>query len=263
MNTDNMSMLGLTLDYGPYGWLEPYDPGWTPNTTDRETSRYRFGNQPNIAFWNLARLAEALYPLIGNEERVYLSLSIYKDTFEKSYSQILSQKFGFPPQGDAEDSEIIETLFELLQAVETDYTLFFRGLSDWKVSGDVSGEKVEKLFQELIVTAFYNPDDPVPELRTKWIHWLQRYSKRVKSEEISDDQRSLNMKKVNPKYVLRNYLAQNAISAAEKGDLSVMERLMRVLETPYDELLGEEDLASKRPEWARHAPGCSALSCSS
>jgi serine/tyrosine/threonine adenylyltransferase len=263
MNTDNMSVLGLTIDYGPYGWLEPYDPSWTPNTTDAEMGRYRFGNQPSIAQWNLARLGEALFPLILNEERIVASLTLFQETFEKSFGQTLAQKLGFTTLESETDQKLVHDLFGLLQSIETDYTIFFRRLAGWPSLPEKSGSNVEEVFQKVMAPAFYTEDALPSPLKAEWIQWLKRYSEKVKRDGRSDEVRSTQMKKVNPKYVLRNYLAQNAIISAEKGDPSVMERLLRVLQTPYDELPSEEDLAARRPEWARNAPGCSALSCSS
>jgi serine/tyrosine/threonine adenylyltransferase len=255
MNTDNMSVLGLTIDYGPYGWLEPYDPHWTPNTTDAQGRRYCFGNQPGIAQWNLARLCEAFHPLIQNEARLHETLAIYKETFQKSYSQMLSGKLGLTSIKSEEDQKLVQDLFQLLQSAETDFTIFFRALCDFSHENGA--------FLPLISPAFYDRASMTRENVEAWTHWSQRYAARLKQDGKSLHSRSAEMKKTNPKYVPRNYLAQNAIMAAEKGDLSVLERLMRVLENPYSEQAGEEDLAAMRPEWARHAPGCSALSCSS
>jgi uncharacterized protein YdiU (UPF0061 family) len=260
MNTDNMSVLGLTIDYGPYGWLEPYDPTWTPNTTDAQTGRYQFGQQPSVALWNLARFGEALFPLLQDVERIHTSLAIFREEFERSYGKMLCQKLGLSTLESQQDQGLVESLFELLQSSETDFTLFFRKLCDWRPGCDA---------MKLIAPAFYSAPSNSREtsmdsaLREKWLQWFSAYSEKLKQEGTSDDQRSLSMKSVNPKYVLRNYLAQNAIYAAENGDYSVMERLMKVLQTPYEDHPSEEDLALKRPEWARHAPGCSALSCSS
>ena len=259
MNTDNMSALGLTIDYGPYGWLEPYDPDWTPNTTDATGRRYRFGNQPDIALWNLGRLAGALFPLINDEDRVYRSLDLYRDTFQRGYSRMLAAKLGLSSIDADDDQKLVADMHALFGAAETDYTLFFRGLSEWNVGAE--GSNVEA-FMSRIAAAFY-ASDVAPELRQGWAEWSQRYAARAAREDANDEKRSAAMKRVNPKYVLRNYLAQNAINAAEQGDASVLERLMRVLKTPYDEQPGEDDLAARRPEWARSAPGCSALSCSS
>ena len=114
MNTDNMSMLGLTIDYGPYGWLEPYDPGWTPNTTDADHRRYRFGNQPAIALWNLGRLAGALLPLIKDEDRVYRSLDLYRTTFQGSHNRMLAQKLGLRSIDSDADGALVDEIHELL-----------------------------------------------------------------------------------------------------------------------------------------------------
>jgi uncharacterized protein YdiU (UPF0061 family) len=257
MNTDNMSMLGLTIDYGPYGWLEPYDPDWTPNTTDAQGRRYSFGNQPSIAQWNLARLCEAFFPLIQNEARLQESLAIYRSTFQKIYMRMLAQKLGLISIESEADQKLVQDLFRLLQASDADFTLFFRALSDGSTT-----DHAENFFQR-ISPSFYSSDAHASSLQDEWTQWAERYSTRIIQDQLDPHLRTLEMKKVNPKFVLRNYLAQNAIAAAENGDLSLLERLMRVMKTPYDELLGDEDLTLKRPEWARHAPGCSALSCSS
>lgn len=268
MNTDNMSALGLTIDYGPYGWLEPFDPDWTPNTTDAQGRRYRFGNQPAVAQWNLVRLYEAFFSLIPDEQRLHQSLGIYQETFQKSYDQMMSEKLGLSSieKGEkGDDQKLVDELFELLRSAETDYTLFFRGLSSFDPGEQTKSQaqsQAQSLMQ-LITPSFYSPDSVGSDLRQRWGAWSKTYSQRVLRDGVPNQERSERMKAVNPKYVLRNYLAQNAIVAAEKGDLSVMDRLMRVLKTPYEDLPAEEDLASKRPEWARNAPGCSALSCSS
>ncbi|MBC7693115.1 MAG: YdiU family protein [Methylotenera sp.] len=268
MNTDNMSVLGLTIDYGPYGWLEPYDPNWTPNTTDAQGRRYRYGNQPSIALWNLSRLAEALLPLIQDQARALASLELYKTTFQEAYAKTLAKKLGLSSIESEADQKLVLELFELLQGSEADMTLFFRRLCDWPTgvpaAGPAGEKELEADFRELIQPTFYTTNFSLP----KWVSWFTRYSARVRSEVEAQGAgmkptRSALMKSVNPKYVLRNYLAQNAITAAEKGDPSVLERLLRVLRTPYDEMPSEEDLAEKRPDWARDAPGCSALSCSS
>jgi uncharacterized protein YdiU (UPF0061 family) len=263
MNTDNMSVLGLTIDYGPYGWLEPYDPAWTPNTTDAQGRRYCYGNQPRIAQWNLARLCEALFPLIQNEERLQESLRIFTKTFQETYTQMISQKLGFTSIETQEDQKIIQNLFQLLQSSEADFTLFFRTLSDWSVESFSSEQELGERFLQMLSSSFYSSKLQDLAFRDEWIQWSKSYALKLRQEGRNSQERSSTMKKANPKYVLRNYLAQNAIIAAEKGDLSLLQRLMRVLKTPYDELPADEDLAVKRPEWARHAPGCSALSCSS
>jgi uncharacterized protein YdiU (UPF0061 family) len=238
MNTDNMSILGLTIDYGPYGWLEGYDPQWTPNTTDAHTRRYCYGNQPQIAHWNLARLAEALLPLVAEKSGLEEGLAIYADTFNVGWQQALAQKLGVAALDQPGDEQLVSDLFTLMSQEETDFTIFFRNLA--------------ALDLEALAPAFYAkaPDGMAG--------WMRRYAERADSPG-----RVERMNKVNPKYVFRNYLAQLAIDALERGDASVMERLMNVLERPYDEQPEHDDLAARRPEWARDRAGCSALSCSS
>ena len=244
MNTDNMSILGLTIDYGPYGWLEGYDPQWTPNTTDAHTRRYAYGNQPQIAHWNLARLGEALLPLVPQPAPLEEGLKLYAETFNAAWQSALAHKLGLESLGQPGDDQLVSDLFALLYEVETDFTLFFRNLA--RVPLDAP--QIEPL-----LAAFYS--EPSPGM----LSWLERYAARAKQETGRVER----MNRVNPKYVFRNYLAQLAIDALAAGDASVMERLMKVLERPYEEQPAQEDLAARRPEWARHRAGCSALSCSS
>jgi uncharacterized protein YdiU (UPF0061 family) len=238
MNTDNMSILGLTIDYGPYGWLEGYDLQWTPNTTDAHSRRYTFGNQPHIAHWNLARLAEALLPLIARED-LEKGLALYAETFNAAWPRALAQKLGLETLDQPGDDELVAEMFHLLGERETDFTLFFRGLA---------GLSLESLGR-----AFYA--EPAPGMGK----WLERYAARARHEP----RRLERMRRANPKYVFRNYLAVQASDALAQGDASLLERLMQVLERPYDEQPEHDDLAERRPEWARRRPGASALSCSS
>ena len=239
MNTDNMSILGLTIDYGPYGWLEGYDPMWTPNTTDAQGRRYCYGNQPYIAQWNLARLAEALIALGLEVPALEEGLRLYTDTFQARWNRALADKLGL----DELDDELAKDLFPALGEAETDFTIFFRNLAHGP---------------EAVKAAFYE-EKPRPLLDA----WLARYVGFVNKENLPDQARVARMNDANPKYVCRNYLAVQAIEAIAQGDAAPLERLMRVLRRPYDEQPGEEDLAARRPEWARHKAGCSALSCSS
>lgn len=263
MNTDNLSVLGLTIDYGPYGWLDSYDPNWTPNTTDSENRRYRYSNQPAIALWNLARLGEALTPLIPEESRIEQSLNLYRTTFETTYSSILSAKIGFVSLESEENQEITQNLFRLLQLHETDFTLFFRLLGDWKIEVERTESEAGADFLQLITPAFYELKSVPESLLAEWVAWSLNYSRKLREEKSKDSERGGRMNAVNPKYILRNYIAQNAITAAEQGDPSLIDRLLRVLKNPYTDQPGEEEFAMKRPEWARNAAGCSALSCSS
>jgi uncharacterized protein YdiU (UPF0061 family) len=249
MNTDNMSVLGLTIDYGPYGWLEGYDPQWTPNTTDAHTRRYAYGNQPQIAQWNLARLAEALLPLIEDKAPLEEGLALYAETFNRGWQEALAHKLGLAALDQRGDDELVSELFGLLYQVETDFTIFFRNLA--RVPLDSADGAVLR-------EAFYS-EPPAEHLRAL-ASWLARYADRAR--EAGRD-RVERMNRANPKYVFRNYLAQLAIDALERGDASVMERLLEVLALPYDEQPAHQDFAARRPEWARHRAGCSALSCSS
>jgi uncharacterized protein YdiU (UPF0061 family) len=252
MNTDNMSILGLTIDYGPYGWLEGYDPTWTPNTTDLPGRRYAYGRQPDIAAWNLARLAGALSPLIEDVQGLERGLEIYADTFTSTWRAMLADKLGLTTLDRDGDEILVRDLFGVLQQTETDMTLFFRGLAT------ASATNIEPLRP-----AFYEEGEPKGLGRERLLSWLERYASRLDVEAMPIEERVARMNQANPKYVLRNYLAQQAIDAATAGDVSQIERLLHVLESPYDEQPEHADLAQRRPEWARDKAGCSALSCSS
>jgi uncharacterized protein YdiU (UPF0061 family) len=252
MNTDNMSILGLTIDYGPYGWLEGYDPSWTPNTTDLPGRRYAYGRQPDIAAWNLARLANALNPLIDSVPALEHGLEVYAETFTTTWRTMLADKLGLSTLDRAGDEDLVRDLFGVLQQTETDMTLFFRGLAVASVA-DI----------EPLRAAFYQEGEPSDAHRARLIAWLEQYERRLQVEAMPADERIARMNRANPKYVLRNYQAQQAIDAATEGDVSLIERLLRVLAAPYDEQPEHADLAQRRPEWARNKAGCSALSCSS
>ena len=255
MNTDNMSILGLTIDYGPYGWLEGFDFGWTPNTTDKQHKRYRYGNQPTIGLWNLYQLANALYPLIEEAAPLEKILEGYKSNFEKKSQEMMRAKLGLTSAKQT-DINIIQSLENNLQATETDMTIFFRTLSSFKKEQPEKGV-------ELIQDAFYTPDTIKGNVLNNWKQWFDDYAKRLEDETTSADERQKQMNKINPKYVLRNYMAQLAIDKADKGDVSLLEELYLMLKEPYLEQPKFEHWFAKRPEWARHKVGCSMLSCSS
>jgi uncharacterized protein YdiU (UPF0061 family) len=279
MNTDNMSILGLTIDYGPYGWLEGFDLHWTPNTTDAQGRRYCYGNQPKIAQWNLTRLAGALTPLIEDDAALEQGLAVFGETFNNTWSGMLAAKLGLASLEHSDDDSLLSDLFETLQQVETDMTLFFRCLMNIPLNpifGDRAAtphapESLESVDQmndhglvELFRPAFYDEHQAFSHVHlTRMAGWLRRYIARARQEGEPADMRYHRMSRANPKYVLRNYLAQQAIEALERGDDSVITRLMEVLKHPYDEQPEYEDLTARRPEWARNKPGCSALSCSS
>lgn len=261
MNTDNMSILGLTIDYGPYGWLEDYNPDWTPNTTDAGTRRYRFGNQPQIAHWNLVQLANAIYPLIEKAAPLEEALEIYVHDYQQGFQAMMARKLGLKTFQGESDQGLIKELFEVLSLVETDMTIFFRKLADLDVDSIPHGNDSTPMAP--LMEAYYRPEQLSAEKRSRITTWLYHYGQRIRQEGGSHSLRRRKMNAVNPKYVLRNYLAQQAIDRAETGDFSMVHELLELLRRPYDEQPEREEYAQKRPDWARHRPGCSMLSCSS
>lgn len=257
MNTDNMSILGLTIDYGPYGWLEDYDPDWTPNTTDASGRRYRYGNQPQVALWNLLQLANAILPLVGDSKPLEESLQNYSGRFERSWQQMMAQKLGLDHHNETTDNDLIVDLLDFFTTTETDMTLFFRRLAEVSTAATI-----EEIPQPL-VESFYRVDQVQGPARAKLLRWLNAYAVRVRQTLVPDPTRRTRMNAVNPIYVLRNYLAQQAIDQADQGDPAMIRESLAVLRHPYDEIAGNERFAAKRPEWARHRAGCSMLSCSS
>ncbi|MRX69990.1 Uncharacterized conserved protein YdiU, UPF0061 family [Flavobacterium resistens] len=256
MNTDNMSIHGITIDYGPYGWLENYDPNWTPNTTDSQNRRYRFGNQPGVAQWNLFQLANALYPLINEAAPLEKILESFINDFNSDYKTMFLSKLGLFTSIESDD-QLITDLENILQLTETDMTIFFRNLNS-VVKSDFAPEAIEK-----IKYSFYKPEEVSGEISEIWAKWFSDYLERLKAETFSDEERSQKMNLINPKYVLRNYMAQLAIDAAEKEDYSLIDEFYTLLQKPYDEQPEHEKWFAKRPDWARSKVGCSMLSCSS
>jgi uncharacterized protein YdiU (UPF0061 family) len=272
MNTDNMSILGLTIDYGPYGFLDDYAPDWTPNITDAAGRRYRYISQPRIALWNLARLATALQPLVGDVAPLEEALAGYRPTLEAALAQRWAAKLGLTrlraDELDASgaprwpDEALLAEMFELLAAVETDMAIFFRKLAQVGAERDPK-TIADELLLAPIEQAFYQPEAVPSEHRTALAAWLRRYVARVREDALPDAERRRAMDAVNPKYLFRNYIAQMAIDRAEQGDASLVVELMSVLRRPFDEQPDKAEFSQKRPEWARHRAGCSMLSCSS
>ena len=253
LNTDNMSILGLTIDFGPYGWLENYDPNWTPNTTDAQHHRYGYGKQPQIGMWNLTRLANALYPLIEDVKPLQDILDGYNTRFHKQYLNMMKSKLGLE-KNENTDPSLMDDLQNLLEKSNIDMTLFFRQLAEFKES---------ESFLALIQDASYASEDEFIQFKIQWQNWLSKYENRLKIESHSVEDRSVSMNKVNPKFVLRNYMAQLAIDDAENGDNYLLDELYQLLRKPYDDQPEMEKWFAKRPDWAEHKVGCSMLSCSS
>lgn len=238
MNTDNMSLLGLTLDYGPYGFMEAFDPGYICNHSDHQ-GRYSFDNQPSIGLWNLNRLAQSLTPLL-NTDILQQQLAEYEGVLMDEYSRLMRAKLGLQQQ-EARDNDLLLGLMELMQHQGLDFTRTFRLLSE------VRREVAPCRLQDEIL------DRPALD------HWLQSYRQRLQREMASDAQRRAAMDQVNPKYILRNYLAQMAIAAAEQDDPAPLARLHHCLQQPFAEQPEYEDLAGLPPDWGRHLE----ISCSS
>jgi uncharacterized protein YdiU (UPF0061 family) len=251
MNTDNMSILGLTIDYGPYGWLEDYDPEWTPNTTDAGQRRYRYGNQASIGLWNLLQLGNALYPLVEDAAPLEAILDKYRTGYLPKHIQMMSDKLGLKTEADV---DFIGELEELLYRSEMDMTLFFRRLSQFDANNPNE-------FWTPLEESSYSAT--LEKFKPQWTNFLANYARLLIVEKSEKTERAARMNLVNPKYVLRNYMAQLAIDAADAGDYAVVDELFNLLLKPYDEQPKAEKWFAKRPDWAKEKAGCSMLSCSS
>jgi uncharacterized protein YdiU (UPF0061 family) len=244
MNTDNMSILGLTLDYGPYGFMEAFEADHICNHTDQQ-GRYSYANQPQVGHWNCYALAQALLPLIGEVEPTQAALDVYQTEFAAKLDQLLHAKLGIAvlEQHFDEDRALLDDMFALMQSNGVDFTLFFRRLSGLRAADASADEPLRDLFID----------------RPAFDAWAGRYRARLQAEASDDNTRALAMNAVNPKYVLRNYLAQQAIEKAQNKDFSEVERLLTVLQRPYDEQPEHEHYAALPPDWASHLE----VSCSS
>lgn len=238
MNTDNMSILGETFDYGPFGFLDDYNPHFICNHSDY-SGRYAFNQQPNIGLWNCNALAHALSPLIAIETLREI-LQGYQPTIERHYLQLIRDKLGLQTAQDT-NSTLIGQLLSLMQQSAVDYTIFFRRLCDFSTAQD------NTLLRDLFVD------------RPAFDAWSAQYRARLLQENSDDAQRSAAMKRVNPKYILRNYLAQQAIDLAQQNDFSMAKNLLQVLLAPFDEHPSFEHYAGFPPEWGKHLE----ISCSS
>jgi uncharacterized protein YdiU (UPF0061 family) len=251
MNTDNMSILGLTIDYGPYGWVDDFDPDWTPNTTDAGGRRYRFGAQEQVAYWNLARFGEGLAPLFDSRDPLQAGMRRYVEELSRLTKDNIAAKLGFEAFTD-DDLALMRDLQQLLHQAEVDMTIFFRRLADV----DVDAPSLTPL-----EAAFYDAGKR-QQAEPAFIAWLERYAGRARTDGAGPARRE-RMDRANPRYVLRNYLAQQAIDRAEQGDYAGIHELLDILRRPYDDQPGADAFDQKRPDWARHRAGCSMLSCSS
>ena len=240
MNTDNMSILGLTLDYGPFGFLDAFDPGYICNHSDTG-GRYAFDQQPDVAAWNLTKLAQALVPLMSVEAAT-AAISEYPQAFGKIYLERMAAKFGLPPGGDA--ANLVLTALQLLAKQHIDYTIFMRKLCDFDSTAGAMNAALRDMFLD----------------REAFDSWASQYAVALRTHGLPDAEHSRVMRKLNPKFILRNHLAETAIRrAADHRDYSEIERLYALLATPFDEHPGFETYAQEPPGWAKQIE----VSCSS
>ncbi|HET8939517.1 MAG TPA: YdiU family protein [Polyangiales bacterium] len=255
MNTDNMSVLGLTIDYGPYGFLDAYDPLWTPNTTDAAGRRYRYEHQPSVALWNLNCLANALLVLTEETAPLEAALNACADGLATQLDRMHCQKLGFVSRS-GEAVELATSFSAQLAECQLDMTNSYRALIDLPDAE----QDAARLAQHLVPASYAELGPTQLEALGRWLQSYQR----VRAEEgIDPAKRREQMQLVNPRFILRNYMAQLAIESAEAGDISVLRELHQLIHAPYAEQPGQERWTAKRPDWAAHKPGCSMLSCSS
>jgi len=238
MNTDNMSILGITIDYGPFAFLDDYQPKFICNHSDTN-GRYAFDQQPGIGLWNLNALAHALSSLLSKDE-IVASLALYEQELVTTFSAIMRSKLGLTSEQD-NDQTLISGLFDLMASNQSDYTNTFRSLATFVQ--DSNNESLRNNFVD----------------RQAFDTWAQQYSVRLAMENSTDAIRSKAMNKVNPKFILRNYLAQNAIDAANRKDFSEVQNLLAVLSSPFDEHSEYEHFANSPPDWGKTLE----ISCSS
>lgn len=249
MNTDNMSVLGLTIDYGPYSMMDEYNLNFTPNTTDLPGRRYAFGKQGQVSQWNLWQLANALHPLIKDEKFLEEILNDYGSYFWESHDRMLCRKFGFD-QLLTNDEKFFTSWQGLMQDLQFDYTLFFSQLEKYDNNADL-----KKQFENVSYT-FLNDGD-IAKLQD----FIESYHSRLERNIISKDKSLELMRKTNPKFILRNYLLYQCIEEINEGKTEMLGQLTQALENPYEELYPE--FSVKRPSGYDGISGCSMLSCSS
>ena len=241
MNTDNMSILGLTLDYGPFGFMEAFDPNHICNHTDQQ-GRYSYANQPQVGHWNCYALGQALLPLIGDVDDAQQALAEYEPEFARTQRYLLHAKLGLQTERD-DDRALFDSMFALMADGHVDFTRFFRTLGNFATDTDDKATALRDTFID----------------REAFDAWAVQYRRRLRAEHSVDAERKAAMDAVNPKFVLRNYLAQVAIDKAQQKDYSEIARLLAVLERPFDEQPENEAYAALPPDWASHLE----VSCSS
>lgn len=253
MNTDNMSILGLTIDYGPYSFLDDYDPNFTPNTTDLPGRRYAFGNQPSVGRWNLIRLANALVPLLVDKKPLEQIIDGYQDAYFLKYYTMMGEKLGLDELFQS-DVDLVVDFEELLTALKPDMTIFFQCLMELPLEA-MNVEQILKYFEG----SFYHALSP-EEMETL-NDVIQAYIMRLKTNTCTRETSREKMRMSNPRFILRNYLLHEAIEELNNGDNSLFLKLQEAIKKPYSNAFDE--FLKKRPDWAAKKAGCSMLSCSS
>ena len=250
LNTDNMSILGLTIDYGPYGWIDDFNLNWTPNTTDLEFKRYRFGEQPNIAMWNLYKLAESLSVINDNFSEFEKILDCFPKYFEDFHNANMSKKLGL--KNLSKNSSFYQTTYKLLQKLNLDMTLFFRFLTKNPLGSLTEAKLVELSYLNNLVAEHFSIFDD----------WKKEYLKLIDNQNIDDGERKKIMEKNNPNFILRNYITQEVINEFENGNDKKLKEIEEIIKNPYSNNI-QSKYITKRPDWAKNKAGCSMLSCSS
>ncbi|XP_078686672.1 protein nucleotidyltransferase YdiU-like [Branchiostoma floridae x Branchiostoma belcheri] len=250
-NTDNFSLLSITIDYGPFGFMDSYNPEFVPNTSD-DTGMYSYENQPDVGLFNLDKLQEALTPLLTEQQRFQMTkiLQLYPDIYKTKYMEILRMKMGLLGEGE-DDGMIVAVLFKMMTDTKADFTMTFRQLSELSL---------HQLDNATVPSHLW-------AIRTLQPHeyftrWLQVYAQRLKLQsKDSDEERKARMDAVNPQYILRNWMAESAIRKAEKDDFSEVKLLLKVLQNPFvkQEEAEEQGYGSPPPDWAKELR----VSCSS
>jgi len=246
MNTDNMSILGITLDYGPFGFMEAFDVDHICNHTD-QGGRYSYANQVPVGHWNCYALANALLPLIDDQEAAQAALDVYVDAYGEKFDELLHAKLGLKSVQE-NDRQLADDMFKLMQANHVDFTLFFRRLGDLALDvPDADRDAADAPLRDLFLD------------RPAFDAWAVAYRARLRQENSIDAGRRVAMHAVNPKYILRNWLAQVAIEKAQNGDYDEVRQLLAVLERPFDDQPEHDAYAALPPDWAAHLE----VSCSS
>ena len=236
-----MAIIGLTLDYGPYGFMENFDPQYIPNHSDH-FGRYSYQNQPSIGFWNMQKLVQALQPIVKNDDGIQ-ALELYKQSFFQNYYELMYKKLGFS-NIQKEDRQFVDKTLETLEKFEIDYTIFFRSLSDFNLELNTENKFINKLS----ITS--------KELKD----WFDSYKYRLNKEDLVDQERKKIMDSVNPKYVLRNYICEQVIREAEdKKNYDGINKVIEIISKPFDEQPKFEKYSKEPPDWAKDL----VISCSS